>query len=409
MTTAAEAKKAFEKAQAPRRKSDMAATDVSIDTIITALETMAEYGEPPQSIVSLLDVGSDQYLQFFVEEICDRLIAGGGSTCRFFEGPYGAGKTHLLKLLEERALQSGFAVVRTDLSSDLHLEDWAAITRYILRQIQANIGGEQVRSLFNILTALGRQGAMGSTQLKTTPMPHPGFRNAIFQALHLNQDNAAKANLLRSYLHGDKVTSAELKRADILGVKNSLNERNAEAFIKTLTESLNILGLSGFMLLFDENEKSFQPKSGKPSQKQLNAANLMRHLVDGCIIGTMPRTIVVFTILPGFLETMTIHYQALGQRLAMVRDMDINGSWRWPVLSLEQVNTAAEAELFLQQAIARLCEVVSQCGLATDGLAPTMHQWGSRILEQNAGAGYKRDLMKRLAGLAIEQIRGKTR
>jgi len=250
---------------------------------------------------------------------------------------------------------------------------------------------------------------MGSTQLKTTPMPHPGFRNAIFQALHLNQDNAAKANLLRSYLHGDKVTSAELKRADILGVKNSLNERNAEAFIKTLTESLNILGLSGFMLLFDENEKSFQPKSGKPSQKQLNAANLMRHLVDGCIIGTMPRTIVVFTILPGFLETMTIHYQALGQRLAMVRDMDINGSWRWPVLSLEQVNTAAEAELFLQQAIARLCEVVSQCGLATDGLAPTMHQWGSRIIEQNAGAGYKRDLMKRLAGLAIEQIRGKTR
>ncbi len=384
-------------------------TDVTPDAIITALETMAEYGEPPQTNASVFDVGSDHYLRFFVEEICDHLVAGGGSTCRFFEGPYGAGKTHLLKLLEERALEAGFAVVRTDLSSDLRLEDWKAITRYILQNMQANINGEPVRSLFNIVTSLGRQGAKGLAQLKTTPMPHPGFKNAIFQAVQQSNSNTTKANLLRAFLHGDKVTAADLKRAGIYGVKNSLNERNAEAFIKTLIESLNILGLSGFMFLFDENEKSFQPKGGKPNQKQLNAANLMRHLVDGCITGTLPRTIVVFTILPGFLETMIIHYQALGQRLAMVRDQGINGSWRWPVLGLEQVNTAREAELFLEQSIGRLCAVVEKCGASCQGLAETMNQQGTRIIEQNAGSGYKRDLMKGLAVLAMERIRGRER
>ena len=368
---------------------------------------MAENGEPPPTNISVFDVGSDHYLRFFVEEICDLLVAGGGSTCRFFEGPYGAGKTHLLKLLEERALKLGFAVVRTDLSSDLHLEDWKAITRYILQDMQANINGEPVRSLFNILTSLGNRGAKGLARLKPTPMPHPGFKNAIFQAVQHSNSNSTEAHLLRAFLHGEKVTAAQLKKSGIYGVKNSLNERNAEAFIKTLIESLNILGLSGFMLLFDENERSFQPRRGSPNRKQLNAANLMRHLVDGCITGTLPRTIVVFTILPGFLEAMTLHYQALGQRLAMVRDMDINGSWRWPVLSLEQINTAREPELFLEHSISRFCAAVEKCGVSSQGLAEAMKLRGTRIIEQNAGSGYKRDLMKGLAVLAMERIRGR--
>lgn len=386
------------------RVVEMTVTDVKTDTVLTALETMAEYGEPPQNNAALLDVGSHDYLHFFSTEIINHLIAGGGSTCRFFEGPYGAGKTHLLRLLEAEAIRSGFAVVRTDLSSDLSLENWKAITGFILKNMQANIDGEPVRSLFNILTALGREGAVGSAQLKTTPMPHPGFKNAIFQALHQYTDSAVTVNRLRSFLHGDKVSVAELKSVGITGVKNPLNDRNAEAILKTLIESLNLLGLTGFMLLFDENEKSFIPRRNRPTQKQLMSANLMRHLVDGCVSGTLPRTIVVFTILPGFLETVTLHYQALGQRLAMLRNID--GSWRWPVLNLDQVNTAYDPDIFLEQAIKRMCDLAVQCGHSPVGLAEIMYEQGSAIIEQNAGSGYKRDLMKRLAVLTIEQIRG---
>ena len=80
-------------------------------------------------------------------------------------------KPHLLKLLEERALKLGFAVVRTDLSSDLHLEDWKAITRYILQDVQANINGEPVRSLFNILTSLGNRGSQRPGEIKNPHAP----------------------------------------------------------------------------------------------------------------------------------------------------------------------------------------------------------------------------------------------
>ena len=91
----------------------MTLTDITPEAIITALETMAEYGEPPQANTSVFDVGSDHYLSFFVEEICDHLVAGGGSTCRFFEGPYGAGKTTCSNYWKS-GLGLGYAVVRTD-------------------------------------------------------------------------------------------------------------------------------------------------------------------------------------------------------------------------------------------------------------------------------------------------------
>ena len=82
-------------------------------------------------------------------------------------------------------------------------------------------------------------------------MPHPGFKNAIFQAVQHSNSNSTEAHLLRAFLHGEKVTAAQLK-SPVYMSQEFLNERNAEAFIKTLIESLNILGLSGFMLLFDE-------------------------------------------------------------------------------------------------------------------------------------------------------------
>ena len=53
----------------------MAQTDVTPDAIITALETMAENVNHLLTFQSLML--ADHYLRFFVEEICDLLVAGG--------------------------------------------------------------------------------------------------------------------------------------------------------------------------------------------------------------------------------------------------------------------------------------------------------------------------------------------
>src|SRR4051812_40870847 len=88
------------------------------------LEDLAQYGVPPAGAAPLIDIGTGDYLEFFGSEILDQLVASGGSTCRFFEGPYGSGKTHLLQLMEDQALKRQMAVVRLDLSQALSLEDW---------------------------------------------------------------------------------------------------------------------------------------------------------------------------------------------------------------------------------------------------------------------------------------------
>jgi len=374
------------------------------DHIVNVLENTAMYGEPGSYCSSLVDVGNSEYLEYFQKEIIDGLLASGGSTCRFFEGPYGSGKTHLLGLLQETAIRSGMVVVRTDLSSDLRLENWWAVTSYILQNMTAIINGEEIRSLPNILEARGRSEIKGFINLKNASLPHPGFKNAILQALQLDNRGDDARCYLRSYLQGEKVTVAELQKAGVEGVKNPLNQRNAEIILKTVIEGLNIIGIPGVMLLFDENERTLQPNRKKPTKKQILSANLIRHLVDGCVTGSIPRTVVIFTILPGFLETVTVHYQALGQRLSMIRDMQYSGSWRWPVLTLEQINTAGSPENFLKNAINRMCVLVEQCGGSVTGLAPKMEISGQKILEENAGPGYKRDLMKSLSTLAAKRV-----
>lgn len=378
---------------------------LSRDTILSALEATAMSGEPPSRLASLLDVGTTDYLNYFKHEILNGLIAAGGATCRFYEGPYGSGKTHLLELIEETALNEGMIVVRTDLDSDLSLENWSAITKYILQNVEMQIRGQVVRSLPLILEIWGQTYRTGLDLLARTPLPHPGYKRAMLMALQRNDVSDRGWFLLRAFLQGEKITVSELKRVGITGIKSPLNQRNAEILLKTVIEGLNLIGIRGIVLLFDENEKTLQPKRNNPSRKQLATANLMRHLIDGCTIGVLPRTLVAFTLLPGFLETAVVYYPALGQRLAMIKKVPgtkRKGAWRWPLLPLEEINTAAEPEEFLEESIRKLCSLVDQCGGKNFNLANKMQIQSKHILDENAGTGYKRDLIKILCSLALQ-------
>lgn len=72
-----------------------------------ALKHIAQYGVPSPGATGLFDVGTGPFLDYFEREVMDALIAQGGATFRIVEGPYRAGKTHLLTLLLERATAKG--------------------------------------------------------------------------------------------------------------------------------------------------------------------------------------------------------------------------------------------------------------------------------------------------------------
>src|SRR5438045_167083 len=110
----------------------MIAADPTADDVVSALELVAQYGIPDALAARLLDVGTNAFIDYIADEVFDGFILRGAATCRFFEAPYGHGKTHLMMLLEGLAHKHRMAVATTDLSNELGLANWKGITQHVL-------------------------------------------------------------------------------------------------------------------------------------------------------------------------------------------------------------------------------------------------------------------------------------
>ena len=374
------------------------------DLVIDGLEQVATHGVPGLHAASMFDVGTGSYLDFIECELVGQLVSTGGASCRFFEGPYGSGKTHLLSLFRERALDRGMAVVQTELSSALSLDDWPAITAYILENLEMRVDGTSVRSLPRILEGIGGAGGGNREQLRAATLPHPGFKEALLEASSPMLPRGMSTSALRRFLSGEKVLAIELRTSGFRRVKHPLTRRNAEAVLSTVLSGLHTLGVPGTVLLFDENERTLQSRRATPPKRLRVAANLMRRLIDACTSGSLAGTLAVFAVLPGFLEDCAIDYPALGQRIAMPRDDLHSPAWRWPVLPVSSVNTVSTPEEFLAGAAETLCRIVESNGKPTRALKRQMLEEGQGVLEKQAGSGYRRPLMKALARIALDEM-----
>jgi len=212
-------------------------------------------------------------------------------------------------------------------------------------------------------------------------------------------------NLIKTYLLGAKVSVVNFKKEKVDNIKISLNKRNAEYVLKTVLAGLYYLGFTGTILLFDENEETLSVSSRGPSKKNKIAANLMRRMIDGCANGLIIGTVIVFAVLPGFLENCSKNYQALGQRLQLQisRYERYRPSWRRPVLSVDDINDV-KYEDFLENSIKKYTEIVTKLNGNTKELDIIMRRNGKMVLKNNAGAGYKRELMKTLADIVLERL-----
>lgn len=369
-----------------------------------ALEHVAQYGILGHHDPRIFDVGTSDYVAHFEREVLE-FVARGGATCRFFEGSYGAGKTHLLRLLAASAAARGMATVRTDLSQELGLDNWQPITRTILDRIEVDLGHGPVRGLPHILDGLRQAGRADTTALKAAMLPHAGFKAAMLRAATI----ASRPDALRRYLLGERVSAAELKREGIAGVKDPLSRRNAEQVLATVLGGLFRLGLPGTVVLFDENERTLNSTRATFPTKLITAANLMRRVIDSCTTGGLVGTAIVFAVLPGFLDNCALKYPALGQRLALPRGAVVTPAWRWPVLPLDAVTPDQEHEDFLDAAVERFSALMAHCGAAEEGLdefADELYACGATVLGEQAGQGYRRPLMKQLASLVLDRLGG---
>ncbi len=374
---------------------------LSKDEVRNALEHLAENGVPAYGAAGLFDVGTSEFIRYIEEEIFDGLIANGGSTCRIFEGAYGTGKTHLLKLLQDSALQRGMAVVCTDLSQALDLKDWHLITRHILQNLQWESRRGLVRSLPSILEAFGRESTIKPAALSSGSLPHAGFARAMSLMLAPGVLSREGKPLLGRYLQGEKVSTTELADCAISGLKHPLSRRNAELVLKTVLTGLHQVGLPGTLLLFDENEKTFGFSRGQPPPRVVSGANLLRRLIDGSANGALVGTAIVFAVLQDFVDSCGRAYPALGQRLKRGAKFD-RAAWRWPVLKIESVSTERDPQVFVRELVRRYEFVLSECGVQLNGNANAILESGMAALSKHAGSDRIRHVVKQVAFMSLE-------
>lgn len=380
----------------------------SPETVRQLLANLADRGTPGLEIANLIDVGTGKFVSYLDAEILGDLLEHGGATCRFFEGPYGSGKTHLLTLIQRRAADRGMAVVRVNITTALPLEDWQQITRYILEHIELTIGDRTASSLPGILELLGSLRRADLDTFGRTPLPHGGFAEAMRLIVRGTSLTNEGRHALNSFLMGEKVTLSTFRLAGVTGVRSPLTARTSELILRTILNGLWALGVPGTVLLFDETERGFSTRTASAKQKTETAANLMRRFIDACTTSGLQGVFAVFAVLPGFVQSCALAYEALGQRL-MTYDEDPTTSvpWRRPVLPVEAVSATTDRTDFLTGAADAFIGVAIHCGLRKEhaaGLRRELLSAGRGVLSRNAGSGYRRELVKSFAAITLTNL-----
>lgn len=381
---------------------------ISKDSIITSLNKIAQNGTDDVEIADLIDVGNQDYMNYLENEVIENLIAKGGATCKFIEGAYGAGKTHLLNLIYKKALSKGMLVAFTTLDSAVSLTDWKLVVEYILENVEYRHEGITYKSLPEILTFAGERLVDDRQKeiLNTAKLPSASFKNAILLALNKKNLNNEAWEVVKEYLVGRKVNVQTFKSVGINNIRASLSKSNAENILKTVLSSLHILGFKGVVLLFDENERTLSGFGERISRRNQLAANLMRRLIDGCSSGALEGVLIVFSVLPDFISQIANRYEALAQRLQIVQGENKCVGWRLPLQKVDFVNTLSEDhKLFMVKMVEAYLRLAKNFDILNDDFKKEVIDTCNMVLRRNISSGYKRELAKTIATMILERMR----
>jgi hypothetical protein len=364
------------------------------------LERVATNGIVPEGGAALLDVGTQPFIRFFQEEVLDSLISPGHATCKVIRGAYGSGKSHIADLLRGRALQSNYLVVRTDLSQEVSFDDVQTLARHIVENLECRSGSGLLKGLPAILNDVAASGPPPVDITMRQQLPHTGYARAMSLLVNRRFKTVDDREMLERFLLGDRIPATEFASRQMRGVKNPLNARNAESILRTVARVTRSLGFRGIVLLFDENERTFEFRGHRPPARVVRAANFFRRWIDACATGKVTGTVAVFTVLPRFIENCTLAYPALGQRLEAPRGG--TGDWRWPLLDVEQVAPGFTDTQFVEALAARMTELV---GVKAPKLkTKSLTALGLKVLEKHAGGEYRRFVARQMALSTLSEM-----
>lgn len=244
--------------------------------IAAAILNSLQGGVVPRIGTEHMTVGRKKEIESILWDL--DLITNGGSTCRFIVGKYGSGKSFLMQIIKNYALDHGFVVADADLSPERRLvgSNHEGLATY--RELVKNLS-TKTRPEGNALTLiLERWLSALQTDVMTSSAiapDAPEFEQTLIQKVHSvmgeleslvngfdfaqaillyykayrSSDDGLKSNVLR-WFRGEYVTRSDARKE--LGINFIITDDNWYDVLKVLTTFLVKAGYQGLLIFIDE-------------------------------------------------------------------------------------------------------------------------------------------------------------
>jgi hypothetical protein len=244
--------------------------------ISTALIGALASGVVPRVGLEQIAVGRDQELNTLMQDLDN--IGGGGASFRLVIGRYGAGKSFMLQMLRNAAMEQGFVVADVDITPERRLVGGGGASLATYRELMCNLSTKSRPDGGALTTILERWIAGIQTQVAQSSGKKPndeGFDDLVeakirtvtqdiadlvngfefatviiaYWNAYRNDDEIKKDSVLR-WLRGEFATKTEARAA--LGVRVIIDDDTWYDYIKLMAKFVADIGYKGLIIILDE-------------------------------------------------------------------------------------------------------------------------------------------------------------
>lgn len=252
-------------------------------------------GVVPDADLEFFCSGRDNEIKEFNR--CLELTKEGSSTAKFITGTYGAGKSFLLNVIGQKALQQNFVVAKIKIEKNFKFNKGEDMYYQIMHNLSINNSqnhGTSFEDIFDLwVKELQKNKDTALTSINKVISTINDFNSSFAIAFtsyikaKINKDTDM-SNAVSAWIKAEKNVPASLKSK--FNVKASIDKTNYMSFFRAIIRLITLLGYSGLVILVDELELIVNERS---NIREASYENL-RNIIDMSAAGEINNCMFVF-------------------------------------------------------------------------------------------------------------------
>ena len=311
--------------------------------IFSTVDDMARFGHAPKQGCSVFDVGFEDTVNRISDAYLSSRFSRGRSAEKFIIGPFGSGKTHLLRLISKRALELDCVTSEVSLNQNIDFTSPATRYREIVRELRLPTSSEfGIRGLLH--NCLDRRKASVSNAVvadeataKWAETLETYFRLTEYGrvlkltliALLSNDSILAESGI--RWLSGEFSAKSICADLHVSPVTKREEPNFALRAMLSLFQFIRYSGFAGTVVGYDEAEQGFYVSRRKMQEIQTMLQmeiNAIADLEDASAL-------ILFVVTPNIIEKL-VDFPALQQRLANPGKSFLEGADFAPQIDLSE-------------------------------------------------------------------------